>query len=137
MAENAGIANPAVCLAAFAICLGVPRQRVRQPVVLISLAALAALSGGYFVSYLTSPYDLDWHLETSAGRLIIQLLPSAIFLTIATCRTTEETAIATEEPPKAARVSRKKGQEGASHQGRALAPFEKRSLLTTSRYARG
>jgi len=115
---GAGIANPVVCLAAFAICLGVPRQRVRQPVVLISLAALAALFGGYFVSYLTSPYDLDWHLGTSAGRLVIQLLPSAIFLTIATCRTAEETATATEEPQKAARVSRKKAKKAQAVQPR-------------------
>lgn len=103
-----GLANPAVCLAAFAICLGVPRERIRQPVVLLSLAALVGLFGGYFLSYLTSPYDLDWHLKTSAGRVIIQVVPSAIFLAIAACRTAEETAMAPAESQKAAPVSRKK-----------------------------
>jgi hypothetical protein len=106
-----GIANPFVCLAAFAICLGVPRERVRQPLVLLSFAVLAAIFGGYCAIYLTTPYDLDWQLGTSAGRLIMQLVPSAIFLTIATCRTAEETAIATEEPQKAARVTRKKAKK--------------------------
>jgi len=103
-----GIANPFVCLAVFAVCLGVPRERVRQPVFLLSAGALIAIFGGYCAIYLTTPYDLDWQLGTSAGRLIMQLVPSAIFLTIAACRTAEETAIVTEEPQKAARVSRKK-----------------------------
>jgi hypothetical protein len=106
-----GIANPAVCLAAFAICLGVPRERVRQPIVLLSLAAFVAVFGGYCGMYLITPYDLDWHLGTSAGRLLMQLVPSAIFLVIATCRTAEETAIVAEEPQKAARVTRKKSKK--------------------------
>jgi hypothetical protein len=107
-----GIANPVVCLAAFAICMGVPRERVRQPVVLLSFAALAAIFGAYCVMYLTTPYDLDWQLGTSAGRVIIQLVPGSIFLTIALCRTAEETAIApAEEPQKAVRVSRKKAKK--------------------------
>jgi hypothetical protein len=106
-----GIANPVVCLAAFAICMGVPRERIRQPVVLLSFAALAAIFGAYCVMYLTTPYDLDWQLGTSAGRVIIQLVPSAIFLTIAVCRTAEETAIAPAEPQKAAPVSRKKAKK--------------------------
>ncbi len=114
-----GIANPAVCLAAFAICLGVPRERVRQPVVLLSLAALVAVFGGYCGMYLITPYDLDWHLGTSAGRLLMQLVPSAIFLVIATCRTSEETAIATEEPQKAPKATRKKARKAQmAKQGR-------------------
>lgn len=103
-----GIANPVIFLAVFAACLGIPRERIRQPVVFLSFAALAAIFGGYCAIYLTTPYDLDWQLGTSAGRLIMQLVPSAIFLVIATCRTAEETAIVTEEPQKAARATRKK-----------------------------
>jgi hypothetical protein len=106
-----GVANPVVCLTAFAICMGVPRERIRQPVVLLSFAALAAISGAYCVMYLTTPYDLDWQLGTSAGRVIIQLLPGAIFLTVAACRTAEETAIPAEEPQKAERLSRKKAKK--------------------------
>jgi hypothetical protein len=105
-----GIANPVVCLAVFAICLGVPRERVRQPVVLLSFAALIAIFGGYCAIYLTTPYDLDWQLGTSAGRLIMQLVPSAIFLTIAACHTAEETAIVTEAPQKAVPGNRKKAK---------------------------
>jgi hypothetical protein len=80
--------------------------------VLLSFAALAAIFGAYCVMYLTTPYDLDWQLGTSAGRVIIQLVPGAIFLTVAACRTAEETAIApAEEPQKAVRVGRKKAKK--------------------------
>jgi hypothetical protein len=106
-----GVANPVVCLAAFAICMGVPRERIRQPVVLLSFAALTATFGAYCLMYLTTPYDLDWQLGTSAGRVIIQLVPGAIFLTMAACRTAEETAIAPAEPQRAAPVNRKKAKK--------------------------
>jgi hypothetical protein len=103
-----GVANPAVSLAVLAACLGVPRERVRRPVVFLSFAALAAIFGGYCLIYLTTPYDIEWQLGTSSGRLLMQLVPSAIFVTIATCRTAEETATTTEEPQIATRVRRKK-----------------------------
>ena len=103
-----GVANPAVSLAVLAACLGVPRERARRPVALLSFAALAAIFGGYCLIYLTTPYDMEWQLGTSSGRLLMQLVPSAIFLTIAICRTAEETAIATEQPQTVTRVSRKK-----------------------------
>ncbi len=35
---------------------------------------------GYFFIYLITPYDLGWHINTSMDRLIIQLLPSFIFI---------------------------------------------------------
>ncbi|MCP4629399.1 MAG: hypothetical protein GY850_38730 [bacterium] len=35
---------------------------------------------GYFLVYIITPQDLNWHLNTSLGRLFLQLLPSAIFL---------------------------------------------------------
>lgn len=105
---GSGFANPGVCLAVLAACLGVPRERARQPIVLLSLVTLAATFGGYCLIYLTTPYDIDWQLGTSAGRLIMQLVPSAIFLVIAMCRTAEETVVVTKEPQRAARASRRK-----------------------------
>jgi len=35
---------------------------------------------GYFLVYIITPQDLNWHLNTSLDRLLLQLLPSAIFL---------------------------------------------------------
>jgi hypothetical protein len=41
---------------------------------------LAVQFFGYFAIYLVTPHDLDWHLRTSLGRLIMQLYPAALFL---------------------------------------------------------
>src|SRR5262249_53613847 len=39
-------------------------------------AALGCLMlAGYYGVYLTTPYDLAWHLSTSADRLVVQLWP--------------------------------------------------------------
>ena len=35
---------------------------------------------GYFLVYIITPQELNWHLNTSLGRLLLQLLPSTIFL---------------------------------------------------------
>lgn len=35
---------------------------------------------GYFMVYIITPHELNWHLKTSLGRLFLQLLPSATFL---------------------------------------------------------
>ncbi len=41
---------------------------------------LAVQFFGYFAIYVVTPHDLDWHLRTSLGRLIMQLYPAALFL---------------------------------------------------------
>ena len=52
-----------------------------EPVILkfIGLALLGQLTG-YFVIYLLTPHDLIWHVNTSLGRLLLQLFPAALFL---------------------------------------------------------
>ena len=93
-----GIAHPFIYLTILAICLGVPRDRLRQPVVVASCAALLITFAGYCFMYAVTPYSLDWQLGTSLGRLLIQLVPSAIFLSMAVFRTAEETAIQAAPP---------------------------------------
>jgi hypothetical protein len=93
-----GIAHPLIYLTILAICLGVPRDRLRQPVVVASFAALLITFAGYCFMYAVTPYSLDWQLGTSLGRLLIQLVPSAIFLSMAVFRTAEETAIQAAPP---------------------------------------
>jgi 4-amino-4-deoxy-L-arabinose transferase-like glycosyltransferase len=47
---------------------------------MVSGLLLAIQFFGYFAIYLVTPHDLDWHLRTSLGRLIMHLYPSALFL---------------------------------------------------------
>jgi hypothetical protein len=35
---------------------------------------------GYYATYVISPYDLRWHLNSSLGRLLLQLWPSVLLL---------------------------------------------------------
>jgi hypothetical protein len=106
-ALGTGMAHPAVCLGILAVSLGVPRERLRQPIVIASAGAWLAMLAAYFLSYLATPLDLSWHLGTSSGRLLVQLVPSAIFLAIAACRTAEETAVRVESAQKPANSGKK------------------------------
>lgn len=45
-----------------------------------SVLALTLMAVGYFVIYLITPHDLEWHLRFSLDRLFLQLWPSIIFL---------------------------------------------------------
>ncbi|MCU1272908.1 MAG: hypothetical protein JWO48_339 [Bryobacterales bacterium] len=103
-----GIAHPLICVAALVVCLGVPRDRLRQPVVIASFAAVLITFAGYCFMYAVTPYSLDWQLGTSLGRLLVQLVPCTIFLSLAVCRTAEETAV--QLPPS----SRKKEKRHAA-----------------------
>jgi hypothetical protein len=43
------------------------------------IGTLALTASGYFALYVVTPYELSWHLDTSADRLIVHLWPSAVF----------------------------------------------------------
>jgi hypothetical protein len=43
------------------------------------MSTLALTAGGYFALYVVTPYELSWHLTTSADRLVVQLWPSVVF----------------------------------------------------------
>ena len=49
-----------------------------RPLTLV-LAPLMTL-GGYFVVYVSTPHDLQLHLETSLDRLLYHLWPAAVFI---------------------------------------------------------
>jgi hypothetical protein len=59
-------------LALITLILGV---RVRPAIWGIALALVLGMSGVYFVTYLITPHDLDWHLRTSIKRLAVHLWP--------------------------------------------------------------
>jgi hypothetical protein len=50
------------------------------------LAALVLLFVCDFCVYIITPHDLAWHLKTSADRLLLQLLPSAMFVVFVSAR---------------------------------------------------
>ncbi len=56
-----------------------PAPNSRQGIYAIVTLLLLQLLG-YCAIYVVTPYDLAWHLSTSQGRLILQILPLELFL---------------------------------------------------------
>ena len=77
-------------LAFYSLLLGVPAERPRKTGVRIGIVTLALTLAGYFFVYVITYEDLDWHLRTTLHRLLLQLWPSALFLSLMLLRTPEE-----------------------------------------------
>jgi hypothetical protein len=45
---------------------------------------------GYFLTFLFTPHDLKWHMDTSLDRLVIQLWPGLLFAVFVSIQTPEE-----------------------------------------------
>ena len=54
---------------------------------------LALMFAGYWLVYGLTPHDLQWHLSTSARRLLLQLLPTAVFAFFCWVATPEEVLV--------------------------------------------
>jgi hypothetical protein len=65
-----------VCFVLASLLLFIRRPRVSAWV----YAAVVGQIGAYFIAYLLTPYDLDYILSTTFGRLILQLAPSILLL---------------------------------------------------------
>jgi len=57
--------------------------------VFISLAIFVCQLIGYYVSYLISPYDLEWHISYSLFRLFVQIYPATVFVVLAASQSPE------------------------------------------------
>lgn len=55
--------------------------RLRLPLI-ASACGLASLAAAHFAAYLVTPEDLTWHLNTSVSRLVLQLMPSLVFVAL-------------------------------------------------------
>ncbi len=55
----------------------------------ISLAILACQFIGYYLFYLISPYDLNWHIIFSINRLFVHAYPAVVFLVLSATPTPE------------------------------------------------
>jgi len=78
-----------VCmLPVYAVCIGLGARRTGG----VAQAALAflLLSAGYLAAYLTTPYDLSWHIYTSMDRLLVQIWPTFVLVFFLALRTPEE-----------------------------------------------
>ncbi len=80
----------------FPICLvflGLSYEKQYKTSSYSSFLMLFLMLSGYFIVYIITPADLEWHLDTSLKRLLLQLLPSAIFTFFLALATPEEVAI--------------------------------------------
>jgi hypothetical protein len=65
---------------------GAPGRRGLSLAVLVLSLQLAS----YFLAYLLTPWDLHWHLASSADRLLLQLCPVGLLIQFLWCATPEE-----------------------------------------------
>lgn len=89
----------AAILALYALLVGRPPRAHRAPGVLTPAFVLALLAIGYYLVYVTTPYDLAWHLRTSSSRLVAQLWPLTLFVFFLATATLEETAARSRPDP--------------------------------------
>jgi hypothetical protein len=76
-------AHPLLAAAACAVLLG-----FRKPLPpLWPLAPVAALGAGYVAAFWMTTADLNWHLQTAAGRLLLQATPLAVMCLFLLLRT--------------------------------------------------
>jgi hypothetical protein len=71
---GAGWYHPVLPLVALCIALRFDRDRRRD--LFYCATICGALLAGYFAVYIVTPDDLAWHLQTSLGRLWVQIWPS-------------------------------------------------------------
>ncbi len=76
-------------LAIYGICVGLGAKRTRG--VALAASTLLLLCAGYLAVYLTTPYDLPWHISTSMDRLLVQVWPTFVLVLFLLLRTPEET----------------------------------------------
>jgi hypothetical protein len=63
--------------------------RDNSDAILISLAILTTQFIGYYLSYLISPYDLEWHIAYSLNRLFVHAYPAVVFVVLSATQTPE------------------------------------------------
>ncbi len=77
--------------------------------VLFAGPVVALMLAGYFGAYLVTPSDLDWHLNTSMGRLYVQIWPAALLVLAVALRRLEDFAIVeAARPPSPRKAERRK-----------------------------
>jgi len=85
---NVGIAG-SVFLGVYLFLAGIAVERKDKGNILYGVMVTLITLGSYFVVYVITPHNLDWHLVTSLNRLFLQLWPAIIVITFIAARTPE------------------------------------------------
>lgn len=90
-------AHPVILVAALILVLGLVSrpERVAHAWLLVPAAAVFAAD---FAIFLTTTNDLQWHIDTSVDRLLLQLWPSILFVVFLSLRPVVEPAAAASAP---------------------------------------
>ena len=73
--------SPALVIVIYVAIFGIDRKMVRNTGWLQGLSICVLTLAGYYVTYLVTPMDLQWHLNSSLPRLYLHLWPTALLLT--------------------------------------------------------
>ena len=87
-----GVVSAVWVLAIHAVAVGLDVGRARGRAATTALAAVILMMAGYVMVYLTSPYELQSHLDSSLTRLLAQIWPTALFGYFLAARAPGETA---------------------------------------------
>jgi hypothetical protein len=121
-------------LGVYALLVGRAPAGRRVAGTLAPALVLAFMVLGYYLVYLTTPYDLAWHLRTSSRRLVAQLWPLTLFVFFLATATLEEAAARDQPATDSGRDSRNR-LAGESPEAGATTPEEDK--VTGSRSVSG
>ena len=79
VAFGAGRISPFIAAADYIICFGRRRSKSGNAAEFWMPLLLTLMLAGYFMIYVGSPHDLQWHLSTSFSRLLLHLWPTFLF----------------------------------------------------------
>jgi hypothetical protein len=96
---DGGSVNLIYVMLIYLVCIGVAIKK-RSSVLQLSLT-LCLMLAGYAWAYLTTPYDLAWHMRYSMDRLLLQIWPGFVLVYFLTVRTLEDTFLTEELLPSA------------------------------------
>jgi len=85
-----GVVSAIWVLAIHAVAFGFDTEHPSGRVAVTALTAVGLMMAGYVMAYLTSPHDLQSHLDSSLTRLLAQVWPTALFGYFLVARTPRE-----------------------------------------------
>jgi hypothetical protein len=95
---------PSVLLAGCVVIAGIRWRDVRGQVG-IGAATVALMLGGYYWVYVLSPYDMQWHLDTSWPRLVAQVWPTIVWAAVIAALSSPTRSEASRDTPPSGRSS--------------------------------
>jgi hypothetical protein len=63
----------------YVLAVGVEPERLNREAAATTLLTLGVVLAGYFLVFVTTPYDVQWQLETALYRLVMHLWPGILF----------------------------------------------------------